>query len=129
MQQRWSAIGGGFAFLAVALGAFAAHGLESRLTPHLLEVFRTGAYYQMIHALAIVMIGRRVRQANPCRLLVTSLILFTVGIMVFSGSLYLLAVTGQRALGAITPLGGLCFLAGWACFTWSELDPTRSGGD
>jgi uncharacterized membrane protein YgdD (TMEM256/DUF423 family) len=97
-------------FLAVALGAFGAHGLRARLGPQQLDVWRTAALYHLVHAvalLAVALAGGRVRHGR----LVCGL--WTAGIVVFAGSLYLLAVTGVRWLGAITPLGGAAFLGGW----------------
>jgi len=105
-------------FIAVALGAFAAHGLKSRLAPDLLAVFETGARYQFYHVLALFAAawvlerggGGAARAAGWC---------FVAGTLVFSGSLYALALSGLRWLGAITPLGGLAFLAGWLLLAWS----------
>ncbi|GJM12752.1 MAG: UPF0382 membrane protein YwdK [Pseudohongiella sp.] len=105
-------------FLAVSLGAFAAHGLRARLSPELLNTFQTGVQYHMYHALALFGIGLMMMhfpQANQLRL---SAYLMLAGIVLFSGSLYLLSITGIRWLGAITPLGGLCFLAAWALIIW-----------
>jgi uncharacterized membrane protein YgdD (TMEM256/DUF423 family) len=100
-----------FGLTGVALGAFGAHALKARLGPELLEVFRTGVFYQLVHAVALLGIaGIRDRLRAPR---VTTW-LFSVGIVIFSGSLYALATTGVRLWGAITPLGGLAFLAGWA---------------
>lgn len=102
-------------FLAVALGAFAAHGLEARVSAELLATFQTGADYHMIHALAlfgVAVLGRFFPDASVLRL---SGYLFLAGILLFSGSLYALALTGLSWLGAITPFGGLAFLAGWGC--------------
>ena len=98
-------------FSGVALGAFGAHGLRDRVTPGLLEAYRTGVLYHLVHALAVLggaLGALRVRRAS----IIVGL--FTAGVALFSGSLYLMALTGVTALGAITPLGGLCFLAGWA---------------
>ena len=112
MTRFFFLLGAIFALLAVAAGAFGAHALRARLTPELLAVFETGARYQMYHALALfVAAWATVRWSG--RLATTAGWLFTTGILVFSGSLYLLALTGERWLGAVTPLGGLCFLAGW----------------
>jgi uncharacterized membrane protein YgdD (TMEM256/DUF423 family) len=97
--------------LAVALGAFAAHGLKARLEPRLLEVFETGARYQMYHALAILLCGVLVTRYPGAT---TAGWLFQLGIVLFSGSLYALALTDTPALGAVTPVGGVAFLAGWA---------------
>ena len=100
--------------LAVALGAFGAHGLKQRLTPDLLAVYQTGVQYHMYHALALLAVGVLLAQAPASSALRWSGWLFIAGIVVFSGSLYLLSLTGVRWLGAITPLGGAAFLAGWA---------------
>jgi uncharacterized membrane protein YgdD (TMEM256/DUF423 family) len=102
------------AFLAVALGAFGAHGLKSRLTADLLAIWKTGTDYHLAHALALLFVALLAdRLPNP-RLVRLSGTLFAVGILIFSGSLYALALSGVRVLGAITPLGGVCFLTGWA---------------
>jgi uncharacterized membrane protein YgdD (TMEM256/DUF423 family) len=98
-------------FLAVALGAFGAHALRDHLSERMQAVFETGVRYQMIHSLAILVAALLV-QRHP--LFQTAGLLYAAGILLFSFSLYLLAVTDLRALGAITPLGGLCFLAGHA---------------
>ena len=97
-------------FSGVALGAFGAHGLRDRVSPALLEAYRTGVLYHLLHALATLGVGlgaRRLRRAP------TIAMLFAAGVVLFSGSLYLMALTGLTVLGAITPLGGLAFLAGW----------------
>ena len=101
--------------LAVALGAFAAHGLRSRLTPDLLANFETGARYQMYHALALLAVAWAVTHWTRSAFPSYAGWLFVVGTLLFSFSLYLLAVTGARWLGAITPLGGVAFVAGWVC--------------
>lgn len=112
-DRRFVLIGAVFGFLAVALGAFAAHALKSILSPGLLEVFSTGVEYQATHALALVLVGLLGARRHD-RLLGLSGWAFASGILVFSGSLYLLALTGARWLGAVTPLGGTAFLVGWA---------------
>jgi uncharacterized membrane protein YgdD (TMEM256/DUF423 family) len=112
MDRAFALAGALSAFIAVAAGAFGAHALRARIAPDLLAVFETGARYQMYHALALLAVawasnhwpGVPVRAAGW---------LFIGGTVLFSGSLYLLALTGARWLGAITPLGGLLFLAGW----------------
>lgn len=101
-------------FLAVALGAFGAHALRERLSPEMLAVFETGVRYQMYHALAILFVALLMPRMGGW-LVVSAGWLFTAGIVLFSGSLYALALTGVTTLGAITPIGGLAFLAGWAC--------------
>lgn len=101
------------AFLAVAAGAFGAHGLRDRVAPDLLAVFEVGARYHMYHALALLAVGwlaTRIEGALPT----AAGWLFVAGTVLFSGSLYLLALTGRRWLGAVTPFGGVAFLVGWA---------------
>ncbi len=105
-------LGSLFAFLAVALGAFGAHALKTRLSAPDLAIFETGVRYQMYHALALFVVAWASGRA-PSPLISTSGWLFAVGILVFSGSLYALVLTGVRGWGAVTPLGGVVFLAGW----------------
>ena len=102
------------AFVAVALGAFAAHGLRARLSPELLATFETGVRYEMYHALALLGVAWAYSRW-PGTLVIASGWLFIAGTLLFSGSLYVLALSGVRWIGAITPLGGLAFLAGWVC--------------
>lgn len=102
--------------IAVAAGAFAAHGLRSRIDARALEIFETGARYQMYHALAMVLCA--VIATSGAR---TSGWIFQAGIVIFSGSLYALALSDVKILGAITPIGGLAFLAGWAYLAVSAL--------
>jgi uncharacterized membrane protein YgdD (TMEM256/DUF423 family) len=111
-DHRLLAIGGVLAGLGVAAGAFGAQALRARLAPDMLEVFHTGAMYQLWHGIAIVAVAGAMSHFHRARLR-TACWLFVVGIVLFSGSLYALALTGTRAFGAITPLGGLAFLAGW----------------
>ena len=101
-------------FLAVSLGAFAAHLLRDRLSPEMLNAFQTGVQYHMYHALALFGIGVMMINFPNTNLLRISAYLMLAGIVLFSGSLYLLSMTGIRWLGAITPLGGLCLLTAWA---------------
>ena len=98
--------------IAVAAGAFGAHALQGRLDPHALQVFETGARYQMYHALAIGLAAFAIRDlaATPATVAAG---FFLAGILLFSGSLYLLALTGAKVLGIVTPFGGVCFLIGW----------------
>ncbi len=117
MDRFFFIIGSLSAFLAVALGAFAAHGLRSKLEPEMLNVFEVGVRYQMYHALALLAVawasarwpGSSINAAGW---------LFIAGTIIFSGSLYLLSLTGIRWLGAITPIGGLAFLLGWLLLAW-----------
>lgn len=114
----WITIGAMSAFVSVAAGAFGAHALKSRLAPELLVTFETAARYQMYHALGLILIGL-FAASRPTRGLDIAGWSMVAGTMLFSGSLYALAVTGVRALGAITPFGGVAFLAGWALLAWS----------
>lgn len=104
--------------LAVAAGAFGAHALQARLDPHALQVFETGARYHMYHALAMGLAAFAIRGASAGAAQ-TSAILFLVGIVLFSGSLYLLALTGVTKLGIVTPFGGLAFLVGWGALAYA----------
>jgi len=114
VQRLFFILGAVSAFLAVAAGAFGAHALRSRLTPELLGVFETAARYQMYHALALIAAAWAVvRWPGP--LSEWAGWLFMSGTILFSGSLYGLALSGVRWLGAITPFGGIAFLAGWIC--------------
>jgi uncharacterized membrane protein YgdD (TMEM256/DUF423 family) len=112
-------------FSGVALGAFAAHALKARLTPEMLAVFETAARYQMYHALALCAAAWGWARWRH-RLFGAAGICFVAGILVFSGSLYLLALTNVRALGMITPLGGLAFLAGWGCLVLGAIRADRA---
>jgi uncharacterized membrane protein YgdD (TMEM256/DUF423 family) len=101
--------------LAVAFGAFGAHALRGRLDEYARGVFETAVQYHFYHALALVLVGILLLSQPATALLKSSGWLFLIGIAVFSGSLYLLAITGIKWLGAVTPLGGLAFIAGWGC--------------
>lgn len=114
MDRTFLLIGAVLGFLGVALGAFGAHGLRSRLSPDMLAVFETGVRYQMYHVFALLVVAAVIGHIGNARLLSLAGWSFVVGIVVFSGSLYALALTGTGALGAITPIGGLAFLIGWA---------------
>ena len=118
MERTFVLVGIVFAFLGVALGAFGAHGLEGRVPPRDLEIFETAVRYQMYHALALILMGWVVSRW-PGDAAVVAGWAFVVGVLVFSGSLYLLVLTGARWLGAITPLGGLALLLGWAALAWA----------
>jgi len=103
-----------FGFTGVALGAFAAHGLKNRLTPEYLAIFHTGVTYQLVHTLALLGVAPLATQI-PGRLITWAGASFALGIVLFSGSLYLLTMTGVSKLGIVTPFGGLAFLVGWVC--------------
>lgn len=113
-------IGAASGFLAVAFGAFGAHALKERLDERMLEVYQTGAQYQIYHALALVGLGLWCNANADSRAEVAGWA-WIVGTVLFSGSLYALAMTGIRSLGAITPLGGLSFMAGWLIFAWRAI--------
>ena len=114
MDRLFFLIGAVSAFVGVALGAFGAHGLRDRLGADMLATFEIGVRYQMYHAFALFAAAWAATRW-PGALTNAAGWLFVVGTIVFSGSLYLLSLTGQRWLGAVTPLGGLAFLAGWLC--------------
>ena len=115
MDRRFLLIGAALGFLGVSIGAFGAHGLKSRLSPEMLAVFEVGARYHMYHVFALLIVAAAIGRAGPARLLQISGYAFIAGILIFSGSLYALALTGTTTFGAITPIGGLWFLVGWAC--------------
>ncbi len=117
-DRLFLALGSLFALLAVALGAFAAHALKARLGADLIGTFEVGVRYQMYHAIALLAVGLA-HKSWPSPLLAASGWLFVIGIVVFSGSLYVLSLSGIRWFGAITPFGGIAFLAGWVCLAWS----------
>ncbi|PCE69047.1 DUF423 domain-containing protein [Salinivibrio sp. YCSC6] len=116
-RQHWIISGALGAGLAVALGAFAAHGLKATLNNYELAIFKTGVNYQMWHSLALLCLGAVAPQL-PERCVVTTGIAWWVGILCFSGSLYLLALTHMTWLGPVTPLGGLSFLVGWGALAF-----------
>jgi uncharacterized membrane protein YgdD (TMEM256/DUF423 family) len=113
-------VGAVMGFVGVSLGAFGAHGLRARLSPEMLAIFDTGVRYHMYHALALLVTAWAVTRW-PGAAAVTAGWLFVAGTLVCSGSLYLLSITGQRWLGAVTPLGGLAFVLGWAALAWAAL--------
>lgn len=117
MDRLFFALGALSGFIGVALGAFAAHGLKSRLTPELLATFEIGVRYQMVHALALLAVGWALTRW-PGAVLSAGGWLFVAGTLLFSGSLYVLSLTGEKWLGAVAPVGGLAFLAGWLCLAW-----------
>ena len=117
MERIFFILGALSAFIGVAAGAFGAHGLKSRISAEMLAVFEVGVRYQMYHAFALI--AAAWAQAKwPSSIVIIGGWLFVIGTILFSGSLYLLSVSGVRWLGAITPLGGLTFLAGWICIAW-----------
>ncbi len=111
--------------LGVVLGAFAAHGLRNKLDAKLLAAFQTGVEYQFYHALALLAVGVLMLHTEQ-RLLVWAGAAFALGILLFSGSLYGLALTGVRGLGAITPVGGISFIAGWVLLVLAVIQQART---
>jgi len=120
LDRNFLLIGAVAGFLGVGLGAFGAHGLRGRLSPEMLAVFETGVRYQLYHALALVALSAVMFRLNGW-MVVAAGWCFVAGIVLFSGSLYALALSGVRSLGAITPLGGLLFLLGWAALAIAAL--------
>ena len=115
MDRTFLLIGSVLGFLGVALGAFGAHGLRSRVSAEMLAVFETGVRYQMYHALAILVVAAAIGHLGSARLLVMSGWFFLAGVVMFSGSLYVLVLANLGVLGAVTPIGGLLLLVGWGC--------------
>ena len=105
--------------LAVCLGAFGAHAIKARISPDMLAIWHTAEQYQFYHALALLGVGLMMRQGLTGTPVNIAALGFIVGTAIFSGSLYLLAASGVRVLGAITPIGGLCLIAGWAALVWA----------
>lgn len=112
--QLWLLVGALYGFVGVALGAFGAHGLRARLSPEMLAIWKTAVEYQLYHALVLLVVGVWLRTVASATPLNVAGIGFTAGVLIFSGSLYALSLSGVRMLGAITPIGGLCLLLGWA---------------
>jgi uncharacterized membrane protein YgdD (TMEM256/DUF423 family) len=114
MERLFVIIGAISAAMGVGAGAFGAHALRAKLEPRMLEVFETGARYQMYHAIALIAVAWAASRW-PGSLTSAAGWLFIAGTVFFSGSLYMMALTDMRALGIITPIGGVCFIAGWIC--------------
>ena len=120
--MNWSATGAILLALAVILGAFGAHGLRGRLDAYLMSVYEKAVFYHFIHALGVLIVSIMPKAgalSESTAQWVCGLLL--AGILIFSGSLYLLALTGQRVLGAVTPLGGVSFIAAWVALAWCLL--------
>lgn len=115
---RFAFLGALFAATSVAAGAFGAHALKSILDPPMLAVYETAARYQMYHALGLFVVAWLARETDT-PLAATAGWLFCIGILLFSGSLYIVALAGIKWLGALTPLGGVSFIAGWMCVAWT----------
>lgn len=113
MTRQWICIGAFSAAMSVALGAFGAHGLKGHLPPESLKAFETGVQYQFYHSLGLILTGIIVSSDNPSPLLVLAGWLMLAGILLFSGSLYVLSVTGIGGIGIVTPFGGVAFIVAW----------------
>lgn len=118
MSKLFLTLGALNAMLCVMLGAFGAHALKARLGPELLSTWQTAVQYHFFHALGLLVVGMLLRQMPDARGLVWAGWLMLAGVLLFSGSLYTLCMTGVRTLGAITPLGGVAFIAAWALLAW-----------
>jgi uncharacterized membrane protein YgdD (TMEM256/DUF423 family) len=114
MERTWFATGAVLAAIAVAAGAFGAHGLENRLSADDLDTYQTAARYHIYHALGLLAVAYASKRFEG-GLVTASGWLFIAGIVLFSGSLYVLSLSGVKILGAVAPIGGVCFLAGWGC--------------
>ncbi|GHD35103.1 DUF423 domain-containing protein [Halioglobus pacificus] len=124
MSKLFVSLAAASGLLAVVFGAFGAHALKGKLDAYALGVFETAVQYQFYHALALLAVGILLVQLPDASLLRSSGWLFVTGTVIFSGSLYILSLTGIKWLGAVTPLGGLAFIAGWACLmaaAWKHL--------
>jgi uncharacterized membrane protein YgdD (TMEM256/DUF423 family) len=117
MERLFFLVGSISALIAVVLGAFGAHGLKGRLTTEMLNAFEVGVRYQMYHALALLAVAWALSRWPRAEVTVAGW-LFVAGTIIFSGSLYLLSLTGVRWIGAITPIGGVAFLLGWLSLVW-----------
>jgi uncharacterized membrane protein YgdD (TMEM256/DUF423 family) len=123
IARIFMAIAAVFGGLGVALGAFASHALKAYVSKRSLEIFETGTRYQMYHTLALLLVAillTQIELPNPPTL-VASGVAFMVGIVLFSGSLYAMSLTGIQALGIITPIGGIVFIVGWGCLAAAAL--------
>lgn len=118
--KLWLALGAAYGLLGVALGAFGAHALKARLAGDVLAIWRTAVEYHFWHALALVLVGSLALQ-RPSGALNVAGGAFALGVLLFSGSLYALALSGVRALGAVTPVGGVLLLCGWAALLWAAI--------
>ncbi|WP_127536553.1 DUF423 domain-containing protein [Paenibacillus illinoisensis] len=116
MQRVWMTVGAVMTMLSVAIGAFGAHMLKEKIGADAIAVYETGVQYHMIHALALLIVGLTAGQLGVSSKLKWAARLLFIGIIVFSGSLYVLSITGIKVLGAITPIGGVAFIAGWLLF-------------
>ena len=122
--MRFGAIGAVFGFLGVLAGAFGAHAVRASMTTALMSAFETAARYQLIHAVALLVVALALER-SASRPIAAAGVLFSVGVVLFSGSLYALSLSGQTGWGMVTPFGGLCFLTGWLCLAVGFARPGR----
>ncbi|HEY3251778.1 MAG TPA: DUF423 domain-containing protein [Ignavibacteria bacterium] len=115
-MKKWIITGSVSGFLAVAFGAFGAHALKSSLSPEMLDIYKTGVFYHLIHSVIITATGLSEKQEYS-----KSSLFFTVGILLFSGSLYLYSITGTMFFAMVTPFGGVSFLIGWLLITFTAV--------
>ncbi|KOY17029.1 DUF423 domain-containing protein [Paenibacillus xylanivorans] len=113
MQRKWMMLGAVLTMLSVAIGAFGAHMLKEKIGADAIAVYETGVQYHMIHAIGLLIIGLTAGQLGPSTKLKWAARLLFIGIIIFSGSLYVLSISGIKILGAITPIGGVAFIVGW----------------
>lgn len=123
-SRHFLALGAFLAFLSVGLGAFGAHALKMSLSGDMLRIYQTGVEYQFYHALGLILVGL-IYQHYPVRKVAIAGWLILVGIIIFSGSLYLLSLSGIRWLGAVTPLGGTAFLLAWLTLAYALIRPVK----
>lgn len=120
-MQKFFLLAGSIAMaLAVALGAFGAHGLKNMLTDEMLDIFETGVKYHFYHAIGLLVIGLVAQHMSESLLLQWAGWMMIAGILIFSGSLYILSIAGIRWMGAITPIGGVCFIISWILLAWAS---------
>lgn len=122
INRLWLAAGAINGFIAVAMGAFAAHGLKDRFAPDALDWIRTASTYEIWHALALIVVATVLPRSKAVKIAAWG---FLAGCALFSGSLYLLALTGWRGFALVTPLGGIAFLLGWAALAWYAIAGSR----
>ncbi|KIL35609.1 membrane protein [Cohnella kolymensis] len=124
-MNKYTKIGAVAAMLSVVLGAFGAHMLKDWLTKDALEVYQTGVQYHMYHAIGILLVAALIDRLPSRKAAVWAARLLLLGIVLFSGSLYALALSGVKILGAVTPLGGVAFIAGWICLAFAARNVTK----
>ena len=125
MSHLFIRIGAVFCALGVGFGAFGSHGLKAHVTPAMLSAYKTGVFYHLIHALGVLIIGILIKW-YPNRTLVVAGSTMSIGIILFAGSLYLLAITGIRSIGWVTPFGGAALIVAWLILVWG-IRPNKDG--